>query len=58
MSKAVKCLLVDVDNVLISEVVEVDAELGDPNCRLMSTHIVFLVKGSMNPGQKQQIKGN
>ena len=35
MSKAVKCLLVDVDNVLISEVVEVDAELGDPNCKLI-----------------------
>ena len=38
MSKAVKCLLVDVDNVLISEVVEVDAELGDPNCRLVNPY--------------------
>ena len=51
---AVKCLLVDVDNVLISEVVEVD-ELGDPNCRLI-IHIVSLVK-VIELYQKQQIKG-
>ena len=29
----IKCVLVDVDTVLISEVVEMDAELGDPNCK-------------------------
>ena len=32
----IKCVLVDVDTVLISEVVEVDAELGDPNCKLIN----------------------
>ena len=28
MAKDIKCILVDVDNVLISEIEEVDAELG------------------------------
>ena len=32
----IKCVLVDVDTVLISEVVELDAELGDPNCKLIN----------------------
>ena len=30
MDKSIKCLLMDVDNVIISEVVEIDAALGDP----------------------------
>ena len=51
MSKAVKCLLVDVDNVLISEVVEVDAELGDPNCRLVNPYR-FLGEGKFEPWPK------
>ena len=32
MSKDIKCILVDVDNILISEIEEVDAELGNTNC--------------------------
>ena len=28
--KTVKCLLVDIDNVLISEVEEIDSAIGDP----------------------------
>ena len=35
MDKNVKCVLINVDVVLISEVIEVDAELGDPNCKLI-----------------------
>ena len=35
MTKEIKCILVDVDNVLISEIEEVDAELGNPNCKLI-----------------------
>ena len=34
----IKCVLVDVDTVLISEVVEMDAELGDPNCKLINPY--------------------
>ena len=36
MEKNVKCLLLNVDTVLISEIVEIDAELGDPNCKLIN----------------------
>ena len=35
----IKCVLIDVDNVLISEVVELDAEIGDPNCKLINPYI-------------------
>jgi|TARA_B000000609_G_C24071915_1_gene292499 hypothetical protein len=35
----IKCVLIDVDNVLISEVVEVDAEIGDPNCKLIKPYL-------------------
>ena len=35
----IKCVLVDVDTVLISEVVELDAELGDPNCKLVNPYL-------------------
>ena len=35
----IKCVLVDVDTVLIAEVVEVDAELGDPNCKLINPYL-------------------
>ena len=34
----IKCVLVDVDTVLISEVVEVE-ELGDPNCKLVNPYL-------------------
>ena len=36
MTKEIKCILVDVDNILISEIEEVDAELGNPNCKLIN----------------------
>ena len=35
----IKCILIDVDNVLISEVVELDAEIGDPNCKLVNPYL-------------------
>ena len=35
----IKCVLVDVDTVLISEVVEMDAELGDTNCNLINPYL-------------------
>ena len=35
----IKCVLIDVDNVLISEVVELDAEIGDPNCKLVNPYL-------------------
>tara|TARA_B100000427_G_scaffold287116_1_gene261520 strand:- start:599 stop:847 length:249 start_codon:yes stop_codon:yes gene_type:complete len=35
---AIKCVLVDVDNVLITEVVEVMAELGEPDCKFINPY--------------------
>jgi len=38
MTKTVKCLLLKVDNVIITEIQEIDAELGDPNCKLIKPY--------------------
>ena len=35
----IKCVLIDVDNVLISEVIDLDAEIGDPNCKLINPYL-------------------
>lgn len=49
--KIIKCLLVDIDNILISEVEEVDSAIGDPDCRLIKPHR-FYVDGKMEPWVK------
>tara|TARA_R100000005_G_C4801358_1_gene92800 strand:- start:23 stop:280 length:258 start_codon:yes stop_codon:yes gene_type:complete len=49
--KNIKCLLVDINNVLISEVEEVDSAIGDPDCRLIKPHR-FYVDGKMEPWVK------
>ena len=36
MDKVVKCVLIDTDNVLITEIIEMDAEIGNPNCKLIN----------------------
>lgn len=36
MEKNVKCLLLKVDTILITEIIEIDAQLGDPNCKLIN----------------------
>ena len=48
MAKDIKCILVDVDNVLISEIEEVDAEIGQPNCKLTNPY-VFKSLDDMQP---------
>ena len=35
----IKCVLIDVDNVIVAEVVEMDAEIGDPNCKLIKPYL-------------------
>ena len=35
----IKCVLIDVDNVVVAEVVEMDAEIGDPNCKLIKPYL-------------------
>ena len=41
MDKLVKCVLLDVDNVLITEIVEVGADIGEPNCKLVNPYQFF-----------------
>ena len=36
MGKIVKCLLLKVDTVLVTEIVEVGSELGEPDCKLIN----------------------
>ena len=35
----IKCVLLNAHCTLIAEVVEVDAEIGDPNCKLINPYI-------------------
>tara|TARA_B100001173_G_C15492776_1_gene339647 strand:+ start:221 stop:469 length:249 start_codon:yes stop_codon:yes gene_type:complete len=48
---AIKCVLVDIDNVLITEIVEVMAEEGEPDCRLINPYR-FFEEGDMKPWVK------
>ena len=45
---AIKCVLVDVDNVLITEVVEVMAEEGEPDCKFVNPYR-FIDIDNMSP---------
>lgn len=41
MERNVKCLLLKVDTVLITEIVEVGSELGEPDCKLINPYQFF-----------------
>ena len=41
MSKTIKCVLFKNDTVLITQIEEVEAELGDPNCKLINPYQFF-----------------
>ena len=36
----IKCILLNAHCTLIAEIVEVDAQLGDPNCKLINPYII------------------
>ncbi len=38
MEKIVKCLLLKVDNVLVTEIQEIPAEIGEPDCRIINPY--------------------
>lgn len=48
MSKQVKCLLLKVDNVIVTEIVEVGSELGEPDCKLINPYEID-TDGGMKP---------
>jgi hypothetical protein len=37
-NKTIKCLLLKVDNVIVSEIIEVGSELGEPDCKLINPY--------------------
>ena len=41
MERNVKCLLLKIDTVLITEIVEVGSELGEPDCKLINPYRFF-----------------
>ncbi len=45
---AIKCVLVNIDNVLISELEEIMAEPGEPDCRLINPYL-FVSEDDMKP---------
>ena len=51
MEKTIKCLLLDVDNVIISEVEEMGADIGEPNCKLIKPYL-FESIDNMRPWPK------
>ena len=36
MERTIKCLLLKTDKVLITEIIEVGSELGEPDCKLIN----------------------
>jgi hypothetical protein len=51
MDKTIKCLLLDVDNVIITEIIELDAEIGQPDCKLINPYL-FRSIDDMKPWPK------
>ncbi len=41
MERNVKCLLLKVDTVLITEIIEVGSEIGEPDCKLINPYEFF-----------------
>lgn len=48
LSKTIKCVLFKADTVLITQIEEVEAELGDPNCKLTKPY-QFFTEEDMRP---------
>ena len=48
MDKTVKCLLLKVDNVIVTEIIEVGSELGEPDCKLINPYRID-EEGNLTP---------
>jgi hypothetical protein len=48
MEKNVKCLLLKVDKVIITEIVEIGSELGEPDCKLTNPYRID-TEGNLTP---------
>ena len=54
----IKCILLNAHCTLIAEVVEVDAELGNPNCKLIKPYVLTALMIWCLGKQILQIKQN
>ena len=43
MERNVKCLLLKIDTILITEIVEIGSELGEPDCKLINPYQFFSI---------------
>jgi len=41
MDRVIKCVLLNIDNVLITEIVELMADIGEPDCKLVNPYQFF-----------------
>lgn len=41
MDRVIKCILLDLENVIIAEIVEVMADIGEPDCKLINPYQFF-----------------
>ena len=48
MDKTIKCLLLKVDNVIVTEIIEVGSELGEPDCKLINPYLID-TEGNLTP---------
>jgi hypothetical protein len=48
MNRSIKCILINVEVVLISEITEVAADIGEPDCKLINP-FRFYPDGEMKP---------
>ncbi len=40
MDKLIKCLLLKADTVIVTEIIEIQSELGEPDCKLTNPHLI------------------
>ena len=48
MEKKIKCLLLKIDNVIVTEIIEVGSELGEPDCKLINPYCIDS-EGNLTP---------
>ena len=48
MEKTIKCLLLKIDNVIVTEIIEVGSELGEPDCKHINPYCIDS-EGNLTP---------
>ena len=48
MERNVKCLLLKIDSIIVTEIVEIGSELGEPDCKLINPYKID-AEGNLSP---------